>query len=695
MFRPSLLILAFCLSTAFLCADEWRGFRGLEKEGANDPAAGVLHWAPDKNVRWKTAIPGSGYSAPVVSGNRVYLTTAYETTKGKHFIRLLYWVRTSLISLLVLATVPVLIRALSYHWWGKRTKLAASGVMAITLLLFLFAFFDINLFNFARCPIRVWIVTSAEASVCVISAAILLPQQGLARRFLGIGLIAFAAIFALEVPVRDHAWRSAGPNWIVMVSITAIPALIGTLILTGYFFPLRPDALDLRSGNEMAPDPHWRRNVLHAALFCAATIALGLAVAALISRVPYTVGVTHNAFDYLSYHLAGWRPTPNFGWWSFIAVGTLLSAWIVAHLLHPGLRSYFSGAVQVRFQQGLALAAAAAVMLPNIFLSRREFVRAIVCVDADQGGIIWQCEGLAGPEEQVTMNSPATPTPVVGTDYVCGYFGTPGLMCAGMDGTIRWIRNDLPFESPYGVGVSPILHDDVLIIASASPKAPYVCAIDGKAGRTLWKTSQPGTKQPEGSSRTPIIKQVGGSTAILVWDSECFYGFDFHTGAQLWSLPTPFARGDMVASIASDGRAVFLASQDSIRAFDLAKVASAEDALLWEQSEAGANCSSPAVCQGKLFAVSDDGHAVCLDPRDGAVIWSGELDGQYMASVVGAGNYVYFANDSGRTTVVSSKPTPQKVAENFLDERLHATPAPVGSRIYLRTEKNLYCLETQ
>jgi outer membrane protein assembly factor BamB len=35
-------------------------------------------WSPDKNVAWKTAIPGRGHSSPVVWGDRVFLTTSIE-----------------------------------------------------------------------------------------------------------------------------------------------------------------------------------------------------------------------------------------------------------------------------------------------------------------------------------------------------------------------------------------------------------------------------------------------------------------------------------------------------------------------------------------------------------------------------------------------------------------------------------------
>jgi outer membrane protein assembly factor BamB len=33
-------------------------------------------WSPEKNVLWKTEIPGRGHSSPIVSGNRIFVTTS-------------------------------------------------------------------------------------------------------------------------------------------------------------------------------------------------------------------------------------------------------------------------------------------------------------------------------------------------------------------------------------------------------------------------------------------------------------------------------------------------------------------------------------------------------------------------------------------------------------------------------------------
>lgn len=58
-------------------AGEWPQFRGPAGLAVSDAGPLPTTWSPGSdNIRWRTAIPGSGNSSPIVSGDRVYLTTA-------------------------------------------------------------------------------------------------------------------------------------------------------------------------------------------------------------------------------------------------------------------------------------------------------------------------------------------------------------------------------------------------------------------------------------------------------------------------------------------------------------------------------------------------------------------------------------------------------------------------------------------
>lgn len=72
-------VLAF--SAATLIADNWPQFRGQSFDGVAQTKIPVS-WSADKNVRWKIPIAGEGWSAPVVWGNKVFLTVAVRTDGG-------------------------------------------------------------------------------------------------------------------------------------------------------------------------------------------------------------------------------------------------------------------------------------------------------------------------------------------------------------------------------------------------------------------------------------------------------------------------------------------------------------------------------------------------------------------------------------------------------------------------------------
>ncbi len=66
-------------------ADDWPQFRGPDGQGHATASLLPAKWSETENIRWKTAIVGLGWSSPVVSSDRIWLTTAVE---AEHSLRL-------------------------------------------------------------------------------------------------------------------------------------------------------------------------------------------------------------------------------------------------------------------------------------------------------------------------------------------------------------------------------------------------------------------------------------------------------------------------------------------------------------------------------------------------------------------------------------------------------------------------------
>ncbi len=65
-------------ASAPLGALNWPQWRGHDGQGISEETALPREWSPTTRVAWKTPVPGRGHSAPVVWGDRVFLTTAVE-----------------------------------------------------------------------------------------------------------------------------------------------------------------------------------------------------------------------------------------------------------------------------------------------------------------------------------------------------------------------------------------------------------------------------------------------------------------------------------------------------------------------------------------------------------------------------------------------------------------------------------------
>lgn len=65
-------------------AGDWPAFRGPAGNGIAPEDKAPLHWAPGKNVRWKTPLPGPGNSSPIVSRGRVFVTCAEDAGKKRN-----------------------------------------------------------------------------------------------------------------------------------------------------------------------------------------------------------------------------------------------------------------------------------------------------------------------------------------------------------------------------------------------------------------------------------------------------------------------------------------------------------------------------------------------------------------------------------------------------------------------------------
>ena len=116
-------------------------------------------------------------------------------------------------------------------------------------------------------------------------------------------------------------------------------------------------------------------------------------------------------------------------------------------------------------------------------------------------------------------------------------------------------------------------------------------------------------------------------------------------------------------------------------------------AVVWRFQKNVPYIPAPLLYQNVFYMVKDGGIVTELDAGTGQLIKQVRTPnamGEYHASPVAADGKVFLANTEGKVTVLKAGPEGEVLAVNDMGEEVHATPALVGGRIYLRTRSAVY-----
>jgi len=309
-----------------------------------------------------------------------------------------------------------------------------------------------------------------------------------------------------------------------------------------------------------------------------------------------------------------------------------------------------------------------------------------------------------------SVNCYASPSPAIEPGRVYVHFGSYGTAC--LDTATRqvlWRRTDLPCRHYRGPASSVILHGDTVVLTMDGVDVQYLVALDKQTGRTVWKTNrsvawndenEPGQMAKDGDLRkahsTPLIVTVNGQLQMFSPGAKAAYGYDPRTGAELWRAQYPKAWSAASRPVFSRGLALFTTGFGktellAVRPDGRGDVTDTH--IAWRLDKNVARTSSPAVVDGLLYMVSDDGVLSCVEVATGQLVWRERLGGNYAASPLYADGRLYFPNQQGKTTVLQPGRALHVLAVNELETGCMASPAVDGRALIWRTKTHLYRLE--
>jgi outer membrane protein assembly factor BamB len=329
---------------------------------------------------------------------------------------------------------------------------------------------------------------------------------------------------------------------------------------------------------------------------------------------------------------------------------------------------------------------------------RQRFV--VIAVDRRNGEMRWQRtmhEQL--PHEGVHYTaSMASNSAVTDGQRLYAFFGSYGLYCLDFGGELLW-KTDLGDMLPkhgHGEGSSPVLSGDLLLVNWDHELGSFVVAFDKRTGREVWKVPRP----EDTSWASPIVVEHQGRPQLVISGTNRLRGYDVATGRVIWEC-----RGlssNVVASPVAGRNMVFAGSSYETRALLAIRLDGAEgdisggDRVAWTRNRGTPYVPSPLLYDNALYFLAHyQGIMSRVDAETGEDA-PGSLRlngiGDVYASPVGAARRVYITDRRGTTIVISHDQIPRVLAVNRLDDVISASAAIAGKELFLRGEKNLYCL---
>ena len=207
----------------------------------------------------------------------------------------------------------------------------------------------------------------------------------------------------------------------------------------------------------------------------------------------------------------------------------------------------------------------------RIFLTATETDKLItLALDRKTGKPLWRRDVARARYMPIyKANDGASPSPVSDGQNVYVFFAELGLISYAPDGKERWRMPLGPFNSFYGMGGSPVLAGNTLVMVCDQRAGSFIVAVDARNGKELWKKDRPNF---EAYSTPAIYRPKDGPAQVIVLGSQAVDAYSLDKGERLWwvnrigSYPkgVPVLGTDMVYVTAEGGDQSFLPPFDDI-----------------------------------------------------------------------------------------------------------------------------------
>lgn len=203
-----------------------------------------------------------------------------------------------------------------------------------------------------------------------------------------------------------------------------------------------------------------------------------------------------------------------------------------------------------------------------------------------------------------------------------------------------------------------------------------------------------------GSWSTPIVIRTEGRDELIVSFPGRLVAYDPKSGKELWISK---GLGGTIYTTPIWGENSIIATSSGMGGGDALAVRPGgsgditESQRLWRLERAASQMGSGVIHEGHLFAISQDGIAVCMELKSGKTVWEKRLRGagsrgSSWSSMLLADGKIYIPNQSGDVFVLAASPQYELLETNSVDESTNASLAASNGELFLRTDDSLWCI---
>ena len=344
-----------------------------------------------------------------------------------------------------------------------------------------------------------------------------------------------------------------------------------------------------------------------------------------------------------------------------------------------------------------------------------------IALDAETGAELWRA---AANRERVTevdsRNNAASPSVAATGDGVYAFFPDLGLIGYDGKGREQWRQPLGPFDNYYGMGASPILAGDFVVLVLDQNLNSEIVAFDRKSGEVRWRTPRP---EATSGHSTPVLRETSNGLEVLAPGSFLLTAYGVSDGKPRWwvrGLPwemksTPLLDGGLVyvngygAPVNQPGNQIIpptfaeaLEASDANGDGALARAEAEGHSDFWFDVidlnsngalEAGDWAYYEAVLssQNGVLAIRPGAPGEAGDLTEPNTVWSYRRSVPQLPSPLLYGGVLYMVNDGGIVTALdpaSGKMLSQNRLQGAVDA-YYASPVAADGKIYFVSELGL------